>query len=146
MKNKINILSKAETSINNIYENGYYDILKRAMNNYEACLGKSDENNLRYNDNRLEVGTLKYFAYNNIEMDFYSYYKKLVRRGIEIDRKELINYFITKANLQQESYIFLENLCSYPTETMRTIEKYRRGKKNITEIQCINIINNYAEF
>lgn len=146
IKNKIIILEKAENSIKNIYENGYYEILKRAMMNYEVCLGKSDENNLRYKGNQLEVGSLKYFAYNNKEMDFFSYYKKLIRRGICIDKKGLMYYFINKSNLKSESYIFIESLCSYPIETMRAIEKYRRGKKNITDIECIEIINSYGEF
>ena len=109
------------------------------MINYEICLGNACENNLRVNeDGKIEVGTIKYLTYNLIEQDFYCYIKHLRKRNYNINIQELIYYYVEKSLLENNSVDYLKGLVSYPVESLRLWDKYRRNKKEITLQQYID--------
>ncbi|MGL5086440.1 MAG: hypothetical protein ACRC68_12105 [Clostridium sp.] len=147
IKNRVDILLAEEgdkllragiDAINRVENSGYNNIIRRSMRNYEICLGSVSENNLRVNDDgKIEVGTIKYLTYNLLEHDFYSYIKHLRKRNNKMDIDELIYYFVEKALLENNSIEYLKALLSYPIESLRLWDKYRRNKKELTQEQYI---------
>lgn len=132
------LLSRGYAAIVRVENSDYSNIIRRSMINYEICLGNVSENNLRINEEgKIEVGTIKYLTYNLIEQDFYSYIKHLRKRNNNIDIEELIYYFVEKSFLENNSVEYLKGLLSYPVESLRLWDKYRRNKKELTQEQYI---------
>lgn len=137
------MLKQAREAINYIYSHDYFGVIKRSMNRDEICIGKVDRNNLRKNDDKIEIGTIKDIAYNLIEEDLYNYIKKLQRKEVEIDEEELIKLFVHGSHLSFNSLDYLRGLCSYPRDFFKIWEKYRdRKKEKINKIDWeLNMIN-----
>lgn len=132
------LLNRGTDAICRVENSNYKDIIRRSMINYEICLGNACENNLRINDEgQMEVGTIKYLTYNLIEQDFYSYMKHLRKRNNNINNDELIYYFVEKSSLENNSIEYLKALLSYPVESLKLWDKYRRNKKDMTQDQYI---------
>ncbi|WP_035790205.1 spore coat protein [Clostridium beijerinckii] len=139
------MLEKANKAINYIYEHDYFGVIKRSMNREEICLGKVDKSNLRKNNEKIEVCTIKGMTYNLVEEDLYNYIKKLQRKEINIDEEELIKLFVHGSHLSISSFDYLRGLCSYPKDFLRFWERYRDSKNdnireiyNIPNIECTN--------
>lgn len=118
-------LERAKRSFSSMDNNTYYDLIRRSMRNYELCLGRVDEGNLKIDDNgTLKIRTVKYISYNLIEHDLFNYIKRVKRKNFNIQVEEIIDEFIYKSSLSDNSRNYLKSICNYPTETMKLIYKY----------------------
>lgn len=118
-------LDRAKKSLQIIDNDTYIDLIKRSMSNYEICLGRVDEVNLRLEKGEvLKIRTAKYISYNLIEHDLFNYIRRLKRRNFNIQVEKVIDEFIYKSCLSEKSKSYLTALCNYPFETMKLIYKY----------------------
>lgn len=124
------ILDKGEECIKSIYENSYYEIIDRSMRRIEICLGNTWFDNLTKTDT-LWVRTLKRSCFNMVEFDGIYLLSKLEKRGYDIDIKESVRYFCDLEQLNSKSEKFILAMISFPSETMRCFERYRRDKNNL---------------
>ena len=119
-------LNRAKTSFDVMDNESYFDLIRRSMNNYEMCLGRVDEGNLKLAENEiLKIRTTKYISYNLIEHDLFNYIKRIKRRNFNIQIEKVIDEFVYKSSLSEKSKNYLTALCNYPFETMKLIYKYR---------------------
>ena len=123
------MLKQAKEALNHIYGHDYFGVIKRSMNREEICIGKVEQNNLRENEGKIEIGTIKGMAYNLVEEDLYNYIKKLQRKQFDIDERELIKLFVHESHLSFNSFDYLNGLCSYPKDFLKIWERYRDDKK-----------------
>lgn len=132
------LLDRGMKAIYEAENSNYNKLIRRSMKSYEICLGNVTENNLRINElGNFEIGTIKYLSYNLLENDIYAYLKNVRKRNNNIDLESLIVYFIEKSKLELDSENYIKSLLSYPAESLRLWDKYRRNKKEITEKQYI---------
>ncbi|ATD56261.1 hypothetical protein BTM21_00750 [Clostridium chauvoei] len=134
ISNGENLLNKGNIAINHIIDNNYKDLIKRSMINYEVCLGRVDESNLKDSklENFIEISTVKYLSYNLIEHDLYNYIKKLKKKFIPIEVNKIIDYYVDKLGLSIYSKEYLRGLIYYPNESLKVWEKYILNKKNLS--------------
>lgn len=124
-------LDRAKKSFDIMDNKIYFELIRRSMNNYEMCLGRVDEGNLKLEENGvLKIRTTKYISYNLIENDLFNYIKRVKRRGFNIQTEKVIDEFIYKSSLSETSKNYLTALCNYPFETMKLIYKYRDYEDN----------------
>lgn len=124
-------LDRAKKSFDIMDNKIYFELIRRSMNNYEMCLGRVDEGNLKLEENGvLKIRTTKYISYNLIENDLFNYIKRVKRRGFNIRTEKVIDEFIYKSSLSETSKNYLTALCNYPFETMKLIYKYRDYEDN----------------
>ena len=63
----LKIVERAKKSLNSINQEKYFEIIRRSMKNYEMCLGRVDEGNLKIEDDgSIKIRTCKYISYNLI--------------------------------------------------------------------------------
>ena len=116
-------LERAKKSFDVMDNEIYFELIRRSMNNYEMCLGRVDEGNLKFEENEiLKIRTTKYISYNLIEHDLFKY--------INIQTEKVIDEFIYKSSLSEKSKNYLTALCNYPFETMKLLYKYRCCQDN----------------
>ncbi len=144
LSNGKTMLNQAKEALNYIYGHDYFGVIKRSMNREEICIGKVDRNNLRKNEGKIEIGTIKGMTYNLVEEDVYNYIKKLQRKQFDIDKEELIKLFVHGSHLSFNSFDYLRGLCSYPRDFLKIWERYRDIKKENTnqidnELDMLNI-------
>lgn len=133
------LLNLARIAIAYVENSNYKNLIRRSMKNYEVCLGKVDESNMRINESgKLEIRTIKYLAYNLVEQDLYYYLKYIKKRNNNIDLEYLINYFVQESLLEDDSREYLKGLISYPVESLKLWDRYLKSKKNLTEKQYID--------
>lgn len=138
------ILDRAKRAVTQVENSNYKNLIRRSMSSYEVCLGRVDEGNLRMNKNgKIEVGTIKYLTYNLIEHDFYSYLKRIIKKNISIDIEYLIECFVEKSSLTDDSIEYINGLILYPIESLRLWDKYRRNKKKLTYEEYIESFNRF---
>lgn len=135
------LLKRGELSINHILKNNYINLIKRSMMNYEVCLVRVDQGNLKKSEKGLNVGSLKYLTYNLIENDLYSYIKRLKRKSNNIDLESLAVNYVNKSSLGNDSVEYLKGLISYPFETLKVWDKYLRGKEVLTEDEYMELFS-----
>ncbi|MCF0148058.1 MAG: hypothetical protein HUJ77_06620 [Clostridium sp.] len=136
------LISLGKKSLNHINTNGFKKIINRSMDNYEVCLTRVDEGNLKVDeDGSIKIGTIRYMTYNLKEHDIYSYIKKIKRREININMEDIINYYINLTKLGDSSREYLRALVSYPNEEFRIIEKYILGKFQMEEGELLKSLN-----
>ena len=75
-----NMINQASVALEKIYNDNYLSIIDRCMNRKEICLGRIDSGNLRKENGKVEVGSLKGISYNLIEEDLYKYIKRIQKR------------------------------------------------------------------
>lgn len=132
------LIDLGEKSLNNIHKNGFKKLINRSMSNYEVCLSRVDEGNLKVEDDgSIKVGTIRYLTYNIKEHDIYSYIKKIKRREVKLNIDEIINYYIEITKLGSCSLEYLRALSCYPNEEFRIIQKYILGKIQIEEDELL---------
>lgn len=118
-------LDRAESCVETIYENKYLDLIKRSMDRNEICLGDTYFTNIRENK-YIEVNNLNKCIYDLLEMDGVDFLNKLMKKGFQLDYKELIESFCKIEDLGIESQRFIEALISYPYDFMKTCVKYNK--------------------
>lgn len=128
------IVTKAEESINSIYKIPYLNIIHRAMNNNEICVGKTSESNI-WRSEKINILDLSKMNFNLIEQDCYKYLLRFKKKNISLDYNKIIDYFIESQSLGKDSKIYISSLLSYPYESMKIIQKeYLRESLNREEI------------
>lgn len=128
------VVKKAEAVINEIYKIPYLNLIHRSMKNNEICIGKVSQNNI-WKDKNIKILDLSKIGFNLIEHDCYKYLYKYKKRGISLEYGKIIDYFIERHNLNNNSKIYIENLLSYPYDSMKTIQKeYITERLNKEEI------------
>ena len=136
------LIDLGKKSLNHINKNGFKELIKRSMSNYEVCLTRVDEGNLKVEeDGSIKIGTIRYMTYNLKEHDIYSYIKKIKRREVNLDIEDIINYYISITKLGEYSKEYLKALVSYPNEEFRKIEKYILGKLNVEDTELLESLN-----
>lgn len=132
------LISLGRKVLEHIYLNNFRGLIERSMRNYEVCLTRVDEGNLKVElDGKIVIGTIRYLTYNLKEHDIYSYIKKLKRREINLGIEEVINYYIELSKLKDDSREYLKALASFPNEELRVIEKYIQGKFNCDDKEIL---------
>lgn len=129
-RNREKIIEISEGCIEDIYENSYYDLINRSMRRIEICLGNTWFDNLIKSDSLL-VRNLKRSGFNMVEFDGIYLLSKASRRGIDINIKEAVQYFCVLEKLAKSSEKFIISMISFPSETMRCFERYRRDKNSL---------------
>lgn len=135
------ILDRANRSLDTLDENEYLKIIVRSMNNYEVCLGRVDEGNLKKEGMVICIRTIRYVSYNMIEHDCYSYIKRLKRRGYSGDIVHIINKFAEEAKLESESKNYMKVLANYPVESIKVLSKLRYDRERFTDDEWVKEIN-----
>lgn len=132
------LVNLGQKALNHIYSNNFRSLIERSMKNYEVCLTRVDEENLKVEeDGKIIVSTVKYLTYNLKEHDIYSYIKKIKRRKIDLSIDEIIKYYIKTANLNEDSKEYLRALSSYPNEELKLVERYILGKLKMKEEEVL---------
>ncbi len=134
------ILSRANKSLNALDENKYLKIIMRGMNNYDICLGRVDEGNLKKEDLTICIRTTRYVSYNMIEHDCYNYIKRLKKRGYEGDIIKLITDFAYKSDLNRDSIDYITVLSNYPVESIKTLLKLKEDRDRFSDEEWIKEI------
>ena len=135
------ILSKAKDSIIYVENNNYKSLIKRSMYNYEVCLGRTNEENLRLGEEgNIEIGTIKYLTYNLVEQDAYVYFRYLKKKNYNENMLDLIEYFTSESLLEDDSVEYLKGLMSYPMESLKLWDKYRKNKKKLIEEEYLDAL------
>lgn len=120
------IIKRANDTLEALDNELYLRLIKRSMKNYEICLGKVDEGNLKIDDcGVIKIRTIKYISYNLVESDCYSYIKRLKKREWKENINDLIKKFIHLSALSYDSENYIRILSSYPLEQMKVLSKYR---------------------
>ena len=135
------ILSRANKSLNTLDEEQYLKIIVRSMNNYDICLGRVDEGNLKKEGLTICIRTTRYISYNMIEHDCYNYIKRLKKRGYEGDIIKLINDFAYKSNLNKDSIDYMILLSNYPLESIKTLLKLKEDRGRFSDEEWIKEID-----
>ena len=126
-------LERAESSIKQVYEWGYYDIIHRSMKRTEVCLGDSYHDNIRNRDGAIEIIDISHLGYNLVENDCVVYLNKLRKKGVKFDWRKLSSKFCEYEGLDKNSEGFIIAMLSYPHEFMRSINRYRYRSKDWTD-------------
>lgn len=135
------LLNKGEKAINHILRNNYKKLIQRSMINYEVCLGKVDDSNLRYTvsiEDGIEINTIKYLSYNLKEHDLYNYIKRLKKKNIPIEVNKIIEYYVDSLGLSSDSMEYLKGFIYYPNESLRIWDKYILNKKELSFDKYLN--------
>ena len=142
LENGNGLIEKVNNSLKHIENNNYRNLIRRSMNNYEVCLGRPDEGNLTVSEEgKINIGTIKYLNYNLKEIDIYIYIKKIKRRNILINIEEVIDYYILKEDLGENSREYLKALISIPNEELKILERIILGKIKVSEEEFLKEIN-----
>lgn len=124
-----------------IEESNINKLIKRSMINYEVCLDRVDENNLVVDkEGRILIGNIRYLSYNLKEHDIYSLIKKIKRKNINISLEEIIDYYLYKESLDEDSKKYLYGFSIYPNEEMKIIQRYIRKKILLNEEETIEAL------
>lgn len=135
------ILRRADKSLSSLDEAEYLKIIIRSMNNYEVCLGRVDEGNLKREGMTISIRTTRYISYNMIEHDCYNYIKRLRKRGYNNDITKIIREFAYKSKLNDESIRYMMVLANYPIESIKVLLKLKYDRDRFTNEQWIREID-----
>lgn len=128
------IVGRAEAAIDGIYKIPYLNLIHRSMKNKEICIGKVSQSNI-WKDQNIKILDLSRMGFNLIEHDCYKYLLKYKKREVSLNYNKIIDYFIESHNLDNNSKIYIENLLSYPYDSMKAIQKeYLTERLNKEEI------------
>ncbi len=127
-----NILNLSNLAVTQIEKSEYLSIFRRAMDNKEITLGYCDDKNLNYNKGII-IYDLKGIAYNFVESDYGKFLLKIKRRIKIINYNEAIEFILTQEGLDDNSKKYLNGYISFPLETLKTLQKYKEGKKQWNE-------------
>lgn len=140
------LLKQGRDALGYINDCCYISIIERSMNRQEICLGRCDESNLRNNNGRLEIGSIKTMTYNLVEEDLYKYIKRLQRKQIDFNVEEVIKQFVYNSHLSASSLSYLRALCSYPRESLKAWQRYIENKRNKSEEEYLKQFINSIKY
>ncbi|WP_125153315.1 spore coat protein [Clostridium rectalis] len=129
-------IERGEKVIKHVYDNKYYDLITRSMQNREICLGSVDFKNIVLLDN-IMVKRIDKCSYNMVEMDCFNLLYKYKKKGYKFDYKKLVSKFCEFEKLNKNSYEYIIALLSYPYEVIRQCNRYRQEKKGWTEEEYV---------
>lgn len=129
-------INKAHKAIELINNCNYHSLLRRSMKNYEICLGKASENNIKMQD-IIVIKDISKVEYNMVEIDLYNYLYKLKKQKANIDYNKVIEKFCLLEGLSYESYKFICGILSFPLEFAKFVSKNNR---NYIEMQDEELI------
>lgn len=135
------VINRTNRIIGLLDKEEYLRIIRRSMNNYEICLGRVDEGNLQKENEIINIRTIKYLSYNMVEEDCYNYIKRIKRRGYCNDISDIIDDFVYKSKLDEESRRYLMILCSYPIESIKILLKLKYEESKFIKDKWIEKIN-----
>lgn len=117
----INIsLDASKKSLDRIYSINYKDLIRRAMDREEVCVGRVYYD-LKDLNVKVFIRNTEDIKFNMIEEDYYNYLKKIRGKdGYEL--KDLILYAIEKEDLDLKSYIYIDSLIKYPNNSMKYLQ------------------------
>jgi hypothetical protein len=133
LKEGFEYLQRAEMCISEVFNSGYMSIIERSMKRTEICLGLTDFNNLRKNNEKIELLSLDKCCYNNVEMDCFYLLNKYRRKGVKLDYKRLASKFCQYEGLDENSSKYILALLSYPYGFMKCCNRYREKTKEWSE-------------
>lgn len=140
------IIKKAQETLSLLDLEIYFSIIKRSIKRYEICLGRVDESSLKRDKNEIiYISSNKYIVYDLLESDCYNYIKKIKRRKKGYDINNIINEFVNKSALDQESIKYLRILSIYPNESMKILNRCRNGRIDITKEEVVSKLRNAKE-
>ena len=135
------ILARANRTINALDEDMYLKLILRSMNNYEICLGKVDEGNLKKDGMIICIRSTRYISYNMLEHDCYNYIKRLKKKGYSGNVMEIVNDFSQKSGLGNESIDYIRVLVNYPIEAIKILSKIKYDRSRFTNDEWVKEIN-----
>ncbi|EJO5346186.1 spore coat protein CotS [Clostridium botulinum] len=133
-------LNRGKKVIENIYENGYIDLVWRSMERKEICLGKTYFDNIRFNKD-IEIIDISKCSYNMVEMDCVELLYKINKKNPSLDIKKLCKIFCEFENIDDESYKFILYMLSYPYSVIKCCAKYMKQKDLNKEKHYIDRFN-----
>ncbi|WP_251861596.1 spore coat protein CotS [Clostridium sp. Marseille-Q2269] len=133
-------IKRAEKCIENIYENGYIDLVWRSMKRKEICLEKTYFDNIRYNK-AIEVIDISKCNYNIIEMDCIELLYKINKKNSSLNIKNLSKKFCEFEDLDDESYKFIIYMLSYPYSVIKCCTKYIKDEDLNKQKHYVNRLN-----
>ena len=140
------IIKKAQETLSLLDLEIYFSIIKRSMKRYEICLGRVDESSLKRDKNEIiYIRSNKYIVYDLLESDCYNYIKKIKRRKKGYGINNIIDEFVNKSALDQGSIKYLRILSIYPNESMKILNKCRKGRIDITNEDVVSKFRNAKE-
>ena len=145
LNNGENILRKVDEAIDNLKEIDYLGIIKRSMKNYEICLGRVDESNLRENET-VEIGSLRGISYNLVEEDIYSYLKRVKKRDNNANVDRFIEEYISLSGLNKDSKEYISILLSIPYDSLKQWYRYKYNKKNLSPEEYLKSIKSSIKY
>lgn len=125
-------LDKAQNCIDEIYKNGYLELIRRSMNSVEVCLVDTYFTNLNKRD-QIEIVNLEECCYDMVELDAVYFLAKIKKKLNILNLGELINKFCKLENLNWKSEKFIEALLLYPYEFMKCCMKYKKNNGYLKE-------------
>lgn len=134
------ILDKCNQVLRLLDKVDYLSLYRRSMKKKEICLGKVDESNLRAVEN-LEIGSIKGIRYNLVEEDIISYLRIVKRNNKSININNIVEEYVSKAYLNDNSEKYIEALLIYPYETMKYWHKFRKNKKGKSSKEYLDKIS-----
>lgn len=134
------ILDKCNQVLRLLDKVDYLSLYRRSMKKKEICLGKVDESNLRAVEN-LEIGSIKGIRYNLVEEDIISYLRIVKRNNKSININNIVEEYVSKAYLNDNSERYIEALLIYPYETMKYWHKFRKNKKGKSSKEYLDKIS-----
>ena len=136
------ILARANRTINALDEDMYLKLILRSMNNYEICLGKVDEGNLKKDGMIICIRSTRYISYNMLEHDCYNYIKRLKKKGYSGNVMEIVNDFFTKIrNQEMKVQNYIRVLVNYPIEAIKILSKIKYDRSRFTNDEWVKEIN-----
>ncbi|MGL4875303.1 MAG: hypothetical protein ACRC30_11705 [Clostridium sp.] len=129
------LMEKFEDINNKIKDINLKKIVKRSVDRKEITIGKLDERNIRVLD-EIEIGKIKKVAYSLIEDDVVVYLNRVKKgkNGSEVDK--FIVEYISKAQLDIESYKYIKTMLEVPNLCIDYIDKNKSklDKEKLFEI------------
>ena len=119
----------------------YLKLILRSMNDYEICLGKVDEGNLKKDGMIICIRSTRYISYNMLEHDCYNYIKRLKKKGYSGNVMEIVNDFSQKSGLGNESIDYIRVLVNYPIEAIKILSKIKYDRSRFTNDEWVKEIN-----
>lgn len=126
-------IKRCDSCISEIMNSGYMELIERSMKRTEICIGNPKFSNLCKNNNIIEIKSLNKCSYNNVEMDCFYLLSKYRKRNLKLDYKAIVNKYCEYEDLNKNSSRFILALLSYPSEFIRSCNRYREKSKDWSE-------------
>ncbi|MHC1681614.1 MAG: hypothetical protein AB6733_01440 [Clostridiaceae bacterium] len=140
LKDKDDMLLRAESAINNITFEDYLNVLKRSVEFSEVSIGNPSFDNISRIEGSIYVVSLREISFNFMEMDAFELLKKIKRRGINISYENVIEEFCDYNGLSYFSEKLIRSLLSFPNDYFKWCNNYRMNKKKFTEEEYLKKI------